>query len=149
MENRCGSFYPHRHSWGPARIVMAVVAGVIIASFFALAFGWLVMLLWNWLMPMLFGLKAITYWQAFGIVVLCKLLFGNHGCHAGHHRKHFEKFHRNHGGGEDECFSPFGNRHNWIHYRRYWRERGQKDFESYLKDIGKGETGRDEEPPRN
>jgi len=43
---------------------------------FALAFGWFVMLLWNWLMPAIFGLGAITYWQAFGLVVLAKLIFG-------------------------------------------------------------------------
>jgi hypothetical protein len=32
--------------------------------------------LWNWLMPEIFALKAITYWQAYGIQLLCSLLFG-------------------------------------------------------------------------
>ena len=35
-----------------------------------------VMLLWNWLMPTLFGLIAISFWQALGILVFCRLLFG-------------------------------------------------------------------------
>lgn len=42
-----------------------------------------VMLLWNWLMPTLFGLPELSFCQAVGLLVLCKLLFGGFG--AGHH----------------------------------------------------------------
>ena len=35
----------------------------------------LVMILWNWLMPAIFGLTAITFWQAVGLLLLSKLLF--------------------------------------------------------------------------
>lgn len=38
--------------------------------------SFIVMLLWNWLMPALFGWRLITYWQALGILVLSKILFG-------------------------------------------------------------------------
>ena len=38
--------------------------------------GWVVSGLWNWLMPVIFGLHAITYWQALGLLVLGKILFG-------------------------------------------------------------------------
>ncbi|HWY55121.1 MAG TPA: hypothetical protein VNZ03_11700 [Terriglobales bacterium] len=38
--------------------------------------GFVVMGLWNWLMPALFGLKLIGYWQAMGLIVLSKILFG-------------------------------------------------------------------------
>ena len=37
--------------------------------------GWVFMLLWNWLMPELFGLKVIEYWQALGLMILCGMLF--------------------------------------------------------------------------
>jgi hypothetical protein len=37
------------------------------------------MLLWNWLMPALFGLTAVNYWQAAGLFVLTRLLIGNIG----------------------------------------------------------------------
>lgn len=50
---------------------------------FAGLFGLLVMLLWNWLMPALFALPAISYCQAVGLFLLCKLLFGGLG--GGHH----------------------------------------------------------------
>ncbi len=49
------------------------------------------MVLWNWLMPELFGLAAISFWQAVGLLTLCKILFGgigggHHGhAHGGHH----------------------------------------------------------------
>ena len=37
---------------------------------------WLVTILWNWLMPMLFGLKEISFWAALGLVLLIDLIFG-------------------------------------------------------------------------
>jgi len=52
-----------------------------------------VMLLWNWLMPILFGLSIITFWQALGILVLSKILFGGHwgkrGGNCGNHGGHY------------------------------------------------------------
>jgi hypothetical protein len=36
-----------------------------------------VMFLWNWLMPSLFGLIEISFWQALGIFVFCRILFGS------------------------------------------------------------------------
>src|SRR5579864_7649813 len=41
--------------------------------------GEIVMRLWNWLLPMLFGWRQITFWQAIGILALCRILFGGHG----------------------------------------------------------------------
>ena len=38
-----------------------------------------VMALWNWLMPALFGLGVISFWQALGIFVLSRILFGGFG----------------------------------------------------------------------
>jgi hypothetical protein len=43
--------------------------------------GQLVMHLWNWLLPSLFGWHEITFWQALGILVLCRILFGGFGGH--------------------------------------------------------------------
>jgi hypothetical protein len=37
--------------------------------------GYPVMLLWNWLMPEIFGLSEITFWQAIGLNILCTILF--------------------------------------------------------------------------
>jgi hypothetical protein len=47
--------------------------------------GELVMHLWNWLMPALFGIRQITFWQAFGLLALCRILVGGHGVRGSHH----------------------------------------------------------------
>jgi len=50
-----------------------------LALLFAALFGIVVMALWNWLMPALFGWKVLGYWQALGLVILCRILFGGRG----------------------------------------------------------------------
>lgn len=58
------------------KIVVLVIAA-------CLAFGFIIMHLWNWLMPAIFGLKAITFVQALGLLVLSKLLLGGFHRHSG------------------------------------------------------------------
>jgi uncharacterized membrane protein len=58
--------------------VALVAAPVFIAIFIAVG-GGIVMLLWNWLLPTLFGWPRITLWQGFGLLVLCRILFGRFG----------------------------------------------------------------------
>lgn len=45
--------------------------------------GFVVMSLWNWLLPPLVGAGRIGFWQAVGLFILSKLLFG--GFHGGSH----------------------------------------------------------------
>ena len=42
-----------------------------------------VMHLWNWLLPPLFGWRMLTFWQALGLLLLCRILFGGLGGHGG------------------------------------------------------------------
>ena len=68
--------------WIKAAILgpLAIAAGVFI-------FGSVVMLLWNGILPEVFGFGTITFWQAFGILVLSKILFGGFGSgHCGRSR---------------------------------------------------------------
>ena len=60
----------------------------IILIIFLSGFGTAVLYLWNWLIPNLFGLHAITYWQAIGLLCLCWLLFGGFGWLGGGSRRH-------------------------------------------------------------
>jgi hypothetical protein len=61
------------------KIFLQVVGLVVLVLGFAagisLITGYFVMLLWNWLMPEIFGLITITYWQGWGLATLCSLLF--------------------------------------------------------------------------
>jgi hypothetical protein len=61
-------------------IFIAPLALLGMALFIAIG-GELVRQLWNWLMPPLFGWRQITFWQALGLLALCRILFGGFGSH--------------------------------------------------------------------
>jgi hypothetical protein len=100
------------HDGGVRRIVGWTFIGIVVAVFFALVFGLAVKALWNWIMPAVFGLAVITYWQAFGIIVLSKILFS--GIHP-HHDRHKPPF--------------FRHRRS---YDRWWQEEGKTAFDGWL-----------------
>jgi hypothetical protein len=58
--------------WMAPLAILAMVAFVVIG-------GGVVMYLWNWLLPALFGWRMITFWQAVGLLALCRILFGRIG----------------------------------------------------------------------
>ena len=62
--------------WKCVKITLFVVVATVV-------FGFVVRALWNGLMPVLFGLHTITFWQALGLFLLSKILFG--GFHRGGH----------------------------------------------------------------
>ncbi|MCL1865454.1 MAG: hypothetical protein FWF73_06550 [Spirochaetes bacterium] len=66
-------------------VILAIAAG----------FSAIVMLLWNWLMPAIFGLGEIDYWQALGLLILSRVLFGHFG---GGHLMHGSMRRRMHAG---------------------------------------------------
>jgi len=62
-------------------IVPTIMIGLVAIALFTFLGGTIVKALWNWLLPPLFGFKLITFWQALGILVLSRVLFG--GWHGG------------------------------------------------------------------
>lgn len=63
---------PSKKRW--ALFPLAIIAGITF-------FGFLVMLLWNYLMPAIFHLPEISFWQALLLLLLCRILFGGHFKH--------------------------------------------------------------------
>ena len=59
-------------------IFMAPLALLGIAVFILIG-GEIVMHLWNWLTSELFGWRQINFWQAIGVLALCRILFGGFG----------------------------------------------------------------------
>jgi hypothetical protein len=57
------------------RPVKFVLMGIL-AMFALVLFGFVVMLLWNSLMPDVFGAKTVSYWQAVGLLILGRMFFG-------------------------------------------------------------------------
>lgn len=73
----------HDNAWWterslPVKVLMVIGFTLAGAGFIAF-FGWVVMALWNALMPEIFGLKTITYWQAWGLLILSTVLFKGMG----------------------------------------------------------------------
>jgi hypothetical protein len=66
-------------------IAPLAILGMLLFTFIG---GELVLHLWNWLLPPLFGFRQVTFWQALGLLVLCRILFGGHGWH-GSGRSHY------------------------------------------------------------
>ena len=58
------------------------IAGLALFTFIG---GEIVRRLWNWLMPAIFGWNEVTFWQALGLLVLCRILFGGFSGHGGKH----------------------------------------------------------------
>lgn len=61
--------------FNPLVHIPLIIGGVFLVLALAFVFGLFVMLLWNWLMPEIFGLTKISYWQAWGLVLLAHILF--------------------------------------------------------------------------
>jgi hypothetical protein len=63
------------------KIFKWVLFGIVVISIF----GWVTMLLWNWLVPDLFNGNVINFWQSLGLLMLIKILFwgvgGRYHCH--------------------------------------------------------------------
>ena len=57
---------------------MVLIAPLAIAGMAFVIFlgGEIVKLLWNWLVPSVFGLRPLTFWEAAGMLALCRILFG-------------------------------------------------------------------------
>lgn len=63
------------------RLIWIAPLAILGMALFIFIGGEIVMHLWNWLLPSLFGLRQITFWQALGILVLSRILFGGFGFH--------------------------------------------------------------------
>jgi len=97
---------------GPLALVLFIFVG-----------GEVVMRLWNWLLPALFGWHQITFWQAFGLLALCRILFGGFGGHGSGH---------GHGRGKwGRPRAPF-----WEKMTPEERERFKQDMRSRCGDLG-------------
>jgi hypothetical protein len=71
----------------PLRILKFILFGALAVT----VFTFVVMSLWNWLMPSIFGLHAITFGQALGLLILSKILFGGFRGHSGGPGMHWRR----------------------------------------------------------
>ncbi len=64
----------------PGRLLVMLPLVLVAAGVFVFVGGTVVRLLWNWLLPPLFGWPQLGFWQALGLLALCRILFGGFGC---------------------------------------------------------------------
>lgn len=115
---------------GPLRglkIVGMVLLGIIGITALALIFGIFVKWLWNALMPVIFGLPEIGFWQAVGLVVLGHILFG--GDHGHHYERSGSKLRKKLPSAPDK--SPFQLEMEQD-YAEFWREEGREAFKTWM-----------------
>ncbi|MDC6366284.1 MULTISPECIES: hypothetical protein [Flavobacteriaceae] len=110
------------------KVFMMVVLGI---GLFLLA-NYVLMRLWNWLMPDIFGLTTINYWQALGIFIIAKLLFGfgfggDDKKSKSKHKKNWKSSHK--------CSSLRRDFDEWKHYDQFWKEEGEEAYKSYIERI--------------
>lgn len=124
-----------------ARVKKGVVKGfkilamIVLAILFFLLAGYVLQLLWNWLMPELFGLPTVTYWQAFGLLILAKLLFG-----LGSHSSNGKKDHSRKQRMKARCKGWEESKDKWQFYDRFWTEEGAAAFDDYIARQQHGKT---------
>ena len=108
-----------KHFWLKRVIIIpiAIAAGVFV-------FGSVVMLLWNGILPAVLGVSTITFWQALGILVLSKILFGGFGGGQGHHKWH----------GEEPAWKG-----KWMHLSPEEREKMKEEWHNRCEPLPKQE----------
>lgn len=94
------------------RVLKMILFGIMAAA----ALGAVIMLLWNALMPVIFGLVTINFWQAIGLFILARILFGGFRGR----RK------RMHGGMMDEM-------HKHNHIRDKWMKMSPEERKEFVK----------------
>ncbi len=72
-----------RHWSRRKKIAVIAPLGILAMALFLAIGGEVVKLLWNALLPPLFGWREVGFWQALGLLALCRILFGGLGHHGG------------------------------------------------------------------
>ena len=112
------------------KIFFFILLGISIAFMV----GYIVMRLWNWLMPHLFGLPQVSYWEAVGVLILAKIIFGFGGGGSHNNKKKTKKkeFFTN------RCKSMRRDFSDWDHYDEFWKEEGEQAYKNYVERIKNG-----------
>lgn len=137
--------------------VVKIIGMVILGIAVSILLGFVIMWLWNWLMPSIFGLGSITYWQAVGIFILAKIIFGgisgssdsNKESKSGIKKeigdeikkeidKEFDKkYAKKHGEESEEAEETYDENNDYDNYdkiyEKWWDSKGEKDFNDYMK----------------
>ncbi|MFC5047451.1 hypothetical protein ACFSTE_07015 [Aquimarina hainanensis] len=119
------NFFTHKfRKKSPLEIAGIIIFGAIAITGLAILFGFVIMWLWNWLMPDIFGLTTLTFWQAVGLFILLKILLG--GCGGGSSKSSSKD-------SDDLCKSDSKTDFSkWKYYDQFWKEEGDEYYRQYV-----------------
>lgn len=120
------NFFTHKmRGKSPGEIVGIVIFGILGITALITLCGYVIMWLWNGLMPEIFGLTTLTFWQAIGMFALAKILLGG-----GFGGKSSSSNNKSKSCKNKEVKRDFS---KWKHYDEFWEEQGNKAYEDFLK----------------
>jgi|GEM_PF-398466 len=126
-----------------------LIKGIVCAVAIVAVIGTVTKYLWNWLMPELFNLPVITFWQALGLFLLSKLLLSGFHKGGGGHRKHW----RDKMAEKMKHMSPEEREKMREKFQKCWSKAKYEDFfnetahETTPPVENKDATNKDPEPP--
>ncbi|WP_179018431.1 hypothetical protein [Winogradskyella forsetii] len=119
------NYFKHKmRGKSPGEIIGMILFGALFITGLAILFGFVIMWLWNWLMPMIFGLTTLTFWESVGIFILLKILLGGCGGFGGKDKKRSKSSKCDH--------NAKGEFSKWKHYDDFWKEEGNQAYEAYI-----------------
>lgn len=101
---------------------LMILGGIAFAVLLAFIFGYVVMLLWNWLMPSIFGLGEIDYWKAWGLLLLSHILFKSGNWSDNDGRGHHHKGKGKKGWCDDSC----SDEEDWKDWKQHFKAKFNK-----------------------
>lgn len=117
--NRLDIFFRNLPKW--AQILLMALLAVVGVTVFGFIFGYIIMWLWNKLMPEIFGLTTINYWQGIGLFILARILLGSFGSdNSNKSSKVVTK----------KSVRPTTDP-DWERYNAWWEKEGKTAFEDY------------------
>ena len=126
------NYFKHKMRGKSAReIVGIIIFGGSFITGLAILFGFVIMWLWNWLMPEIFGLATLNYWQAVGLFILLKILLGGCGGFGSSKSSSSKRSCKTNSKGE---FSK------WKHYDQFWKEEGNEAYNDYVERFNTDEN---------
>lgn len=115
-------------TYHPAKKIVLVIGGIFLGAGAAFLIGFVIMLLWNELMPHLFEVPFITFWQALGLALLGRLLLGGFG--GGNSKDNSSK--RKGKQRISHCEDAYET--DWEKYDKWWEKEGKKSYDEFDKE---------------
>jgi hypothetical protein len=103
------------------QILLLAILAIFGVTIFGFIFGYIIMWLWNQLMPQIFGLPTITYWQGVGLFILARILLGTFGSDNSN-KSNIKSTKKT----TDTSSDP-----DWVRYNTWWEKEGKTAFENY------------------